>query len=161
MAAWDVLPLVLSAIAIFGTWVLYGMTSRRENRRTRLEVFIEYTNRYREVVGSLPGEVFSPSFRIGETGSEAQEQIICELRKYFDMCSEEHWLHSHGRLDLEVWTEWESGMEHLMSRPAFAHAWDEIQKHDYYYAEFRDYFQKLRDQGGVQEVAALLEGSRG
>jgi hypothetical protein len=58
------------------------------------------------------------------------------MRAYFDLCSEEYFLHSKGDIDDDTWTEWKSGIEYALSKTAFRIGWNTIKLDTEYYPEF-------------------------
>lgn len=42
---------------------------------------------------------------------------------YFELSNEQAFLHSHGRVRSDTWSNWREGIEQHMARPAFRQAW--------------------------------------
>lgn len=61
------------------------------------------------------------------------------MRVYFDLCSEEYFLHIKGHLDNEAWNEWEKGMEDAFKKRAFKEAWTIITEKSIFYHEFKQF----------------------
>jgi hypothetical protein len=99
--------------------------------------FADYTKRYQEIILHFPENINTNSFNLNiETN---KDQIMRCLRVYFDLCSEEFFLHRNGYIDDKVWTEWEAGMVFAFSKPAFIQAWEIIKTDTGFYTEFGDF----------------------
>ena len=81
-------------------------------KNTQFHFFTEYTRRYQDLIVRWPQ---SKSDSITESGT------FYEL--YFDLCSEEYYLHEKGAISDEVWALWEQGMQDAMRNRQFQTAW--------------------------------------
>src|SRR5690242_2133338 len=77
-----------------------------------LQTFSEYTRRYGEIVLELPSEARRPGGRFVFEDLDADEQgrVLNIARAYLNLCSEEYFLHSRGRIDDETWAIWRAGI---------------------------------------------------
>lgn len=96
--------------------------------------FADYTKRYQEIILHFPENINADDFDLNKEAG--RDQIMRYLRVYFDLCSEEFFLHRNGYIDDKVWMEWEAGMVFAFSKPAFAQAWVEIKNDTDFYTEF-------------------------
>lgn len=80
-----------------------------------LQTFAEYTRRYSDIVRELPSEARRPggSFVFEELEPDEQGRMLNIARAYLNLCSEEYFLHSRGRIDDETWSIWREGMVHV------------------------------------------------
>ena len=74
-----------------------------------------------------------------------KEDILRWLRAYFDMCSEEYYLHDNELVDEKVWNLWEAGIVDSLKKPAFVKAWGLIQSNKYFHHKFATYIEKIID----------------
>lgn len=119
--------LLVAVIAIvFSLW--------QDNRQRRFRFFIEYTRRYQELV------IYTP-INLEELTLNHEKVKTC-MRLYFDLCSEEFYMHSHGVIKNDVWNLWVDGMRISMHHPTYKAAW-ELFKSQYDSKEFIHFMNKL------------------
>lgn len=99
--------------------------------------FADYTKRYQEIILHFPENINTDNFDLSKEVN--RDQIMRYLRVYFDLCSEEFFLHRNGYIDDKVWKEWEAGMVFAFNKPAFIQAWDVIKTDTGFYTEFGDF----------------------
>lgn len=89
-----------------------AIKSARESaeRLNRFNLFIEYTRRYQEIILNL------------YSNPEKKAEYI---RLYFDLCSEEYYLHKEGMIDDYIWNLWVDGMRTMMNCQQNQTAWRE------------------------------------
>jgi hypothetical protein len=68
---------------------------------------------------------------------EERIRVLGAFREYFNLCSEEMWLHKHRRIDRETWTVWEQGMQQVARFPRFLEAWQMLAFEYDYYGDFQ------------------------
>jgi hypothetical protein len=107
-----------------------------------LQTFSEYTRRYGEIVRELPSEARRPGGRFVFEDRDAEEQghVLNTARAYLNLCSEEYFLHSRGRIDDETWSIWRGGMIEVLRAPWIQTTWV-ILKPEYTFREFCDFFE--------------------
>ena len=116
---------VLSALSGVATAIGVGVAARqlfitREQAAKSFEDSL--TSQYRNAIEKLPVEVL-----FGETlKPEIQTVSIPHFYRYFDLCNEQVFLRSMGRVTDSTWTNWEDGIKTNLTRPAFALAWSEV-----------------------------------
>ena len=115
---------------------------RLQNEQTRLNFFAEYTKRYQEIMWQLPSDIFNDDFDLKKLANEEQEKIKKNILIYFDLCSEEFYLHENEKIDHDVWKEWEEGIKFNMRKPAFNEIWKEKCLNSSFYTEFKKYINK-------------------
>ena len=73
-----------------------------------LQTFAEYTRRYGEIARELPSEARDPGgrFVLTELDKAEQGRVLNIARAYLNLCSEEYFLHSRGKIDDETWRIW-------------------------------------------------------
>ena len=117
--AFSVTSVLVQAIATFA--VVYSVLALRN--QLRLQVFLEYTRRFDEIDFQEDG------FRLPWTQLTPRRARKAEraFRKYFDLCSQEWWLHHTGKIENRVWHVWARGMADIVNTPGGRYAWKAIQ----------------------------------
>jgi len=81
----------------------------------QLTVFSDYTKRYQEIMLNFPESINEDDFDFDELDKNNEttikEKTLRYMRAYFDLCSEEYFLHSQGKIGENTWHEWKSGIE--------------------------------------------------
>lgn len=116
---------ILAAIANFATAVavVVGAWQLVLVHRQSITSFEDtFAKEYRELAAKLPtkallGEVFS---------DDEHAKYFDEMYHYFDLCNEQAFLKSVGRISDKTWTFWKDGIASNLRRPAFERAWSEI-----------------------------------
>ena len=87
-----------------------SIKSARESadRQNRFNLFVEYTHRYQDIILNL------------YSNPEKREEY---MRLYFDLCSEEFYLHKEGMIDDYIWDLWVDGMRMMMNNQQNQTAW--------------------------------------
>jgi hypothetical protein len=134
----SVAAVVVSALAI--VVALKGVRDQ-----LRVTVFLTYTERYSGVMNGLPFEARRPGsdYKLDSRPAEEQARVLTAFRDYFNLCSEEMWLHEQHRIDNATWRIWERGMRQVARFPSFREAWDLLASE---YAGY-DGFQKFVAEG--------------
>jgi hypothetical protein len=105
-----------------------------------LQTFSKYTRRYGEIVRELPSEARRPGaqFVFDDLPADEQGRVLNIARAYLNLCSEEYFLHSRGRIDDETWSIWRAGMVEVLRAP-----WSQttltMLKSEYRFLEFCDF----------------------
>ena len=104
------------ASTICSCWAIKSAT--KENQRTieetkaiakqqfQFQFFAEYTKRYQDLVLKM-----------------SERNYDTYMRLYFDLCSEEYYLHSQGVIDDFVWGLWTEGIKIEMNKQEYKTAW--------------------------------------
>ena len=131
---------VVSAIAVV-------VSLRGVNDQLRTATFLAYTERYSTIMGRLPYEARRPSsgYRLESAPHEERIAVLGVFRDYFNLCSEELWLRSIGRIDRRTWAIWVEGMGQVTLFPAFREAWKELSEEYEPYTPFKKFMNELVD----------------
>jgi len=70
---------------------------------SRETFFAEYTKRYHDIILAMPDDVFLGT-------AKAEGATLKYMQLYFDLCSEEYYLHQTGHIPEDVWNKWKDGM---------------------------------------------------
>ncbi len=81
-----------------------------------------FTKEYRQLIRSIPTKALLGA-RLNE---EERREALAGFYHYIDLCNEQAYLKSKGRITERTWREWRQGIEGNLSRPEFAAAWSYI-----------------------------------
>jgi hypothetical protein len=131
VATASVAAVVVSAVAV-------AMALKGVRDQLRVSVFLTYTERYAKVMKAVPFEARRPGsdYRLASRPSDERTRVLEAFRDYFNLCSEEIWLHHHHRIDHSTWHVWERGMRQVARFPCFREAWEELAVEYNYYDVF-------------------------
>jgi hypothetical protein len=104
-----------------------------------------YTDRYSKTMGRLPFPARHPgsSFRLSDIPDGTRAEVLAVFRDYFNMCAEEMWLQSTGKVDSGTWKVWHEGMKEVARFPSFTEAWHELADEYHYFSKFRRFMESL------------------
>ncbi len=105
-------------------------------KQLQLTVFTDYTKRYQEITLNFPENINQDEFSFDDLDNDIKDKTLRYMRAYFDLCSEEYFLHSNGNIDDATWKEWRSGIEYAFSKTAFKKGWEIIKLDTGYYPDF-------------------------
>lgn len=123
MTALDLFTLLASIATAVGVFLAWWQI--RESRKQSVTNFEDtLSTQYRELIQKLPVEAL-----LGEDLEEAQyRDKLSEFYHYIDLTNDQIFLRQRGRVSREAWENWREGIKSVMSRPAFARAWEEIRR---------------------------------
>ncbi len=132
-----------AAVVLTGTGLIVALKGVRD--QLRMSTFLTYTERYASVMARMPFEARRPAsaYDLESVESAEREAVLSSFRDYFNMCSEELWLASSGRIDKATWKLWRMGMREVVSFPSFASAWNSLRQEYVVYSEFRSFMDAL------------------
>lgn len=116
------LILSITALLVSVTTLLVMLyISRNEGRWS---FFTEYTDRYSSIMKEISEAVLRDV--------EVQALDVAPIRRYFDLCSEEYYLHITHMLPHKVWQYWFTGIRGTMRDRNFRRVWaDEAIRNTY------------------------------
>lgn len=134
IAVASIAAVVVAAIAIVAA--LKGVRDQLQ-----VTVFLTYTDRYAKAMHDLPFEARRPGseYRIAVLPVNERASVLSAYREYFNICSEEIWLHQRRRIDHATWAVWEKGMQQVARFPCFIEAWESLSFEYEYFDAFRDF----------------------
>jgi hypothetical protein len=120
-----------------------------------LQTFSEYTRRYGEIVRELPSEARHPGaqFIFDNLPVDEQGRVLNIARAYLNLCSEEYFLHSRGRIDNETWSIWRAGMVEVLRAPWIQTTWTML-KPEYRFLEFCSFLDACITESGTVETSS-------
>ena len=109
---------------------------RQRQRSERLQFYAYFWNRFDRLLDAFPLRVFEPDFTLDE--AEDEEALMVNMRSYFNLCAQEYFMYRQGVIEEEIWHNWEVGLIHCMSLPAFREAYFKLNAMSAY-REFHDW----------------------
>lgn len=112
---------IAAAFTAWGAWAAVRQLRLLEKQSvTSFED--ELVREYRAIIKEMPVAALLGA----ELKDEAFKASLMGFYRYFDLCNQEAFLKSQGRISEATWALWEEGIKGNMARPAFARAWVEI-----------------------------------
>ena len=133
MIDWGVVAAWVASIAAIVTVVITLMGLKKQ---MQLNFFSDYTKRYQEIILNFPESINQKDFDFNILPKEERDKTLRYMRAYFDLCSEEYFLHKKKHIDEEMWGQWESGIKFAFSKTAFKKAWQILRTDTIYDGEF-------------------------
>ena len=133
--------IVISAIAVAISALAIAAGLKGVRDQLRVTVFITYTERYAKIMNGIPFEARRPGsdYRLAHRPDEERIRVLSAFREYFNLCSEEKWLHDHRRLDRSTWSVWVRTMQVVAQFPCFGEAWEVLGCEYEGYEDFRSF----------------------
>lgn len=112
-----ILIVAIIAVIVSSCWSRKALEIARKQAELQyqFQFFAEYTKRYQNLILQMPDNL--------DTSSIYNKDVDIYMRLYFDLCSEEHYLHTKGVIDDFVWGLWSEGIQTAMKRPNYKSAW--------------------------------------
>src|SRR2546422_9587327 len=125
MAEFDPYQFLSIMLGVVGIVMGIAGAARALGRQLKEQVYLEYTERYRQILGSLPPGALTMEFDVDGTREDSPEwqRIVVLLNQYFDLCSEEFKLNQRGLVTEEVWSDWLEGISGAMGSPLCQEMW--------------------------------------
>lgn len=143
-----ILALITTTIVIIFNY--YQLKQMREqlkiqNEQMKLNFFADYTKRYQDIILHFPENINDSDFNLKnlkKKNKDIYDKTMRYMRVYFDLCSEEYFLHKKKHIDDRVWEQWKEGMKIAFNKPAFIQAWKIVIKDSIFYEEFERFVNK-------------------
>lgn len=120
----EVSSLVATAALVVG--LVYGVVQLRAvKEQIGVTVFTTYTQRYMDLMARLPASAYDTLAK-GKSVQPISDGELSVIRSFFDLWSEEHYLHTRGLVDRKVWNLWENGIRSHMRARDFRDAWRRV-----------------------------------
>jgi hypothetical protein len=129
------------AIGVASAAVYFAVAGVRD--QLRLQTFAEYTRRYGDIFGSLSSVARDPGsdFALADLDEADRDRHLNIARSYFNLCSEEYYLHKRRRIDRDTWAIWCQGMTEVMRLRWLRAAWISLGSEYSYVPEFAEFFE--------------------
>lgn len=116
MLAIAIIALIISIVTVGITIWNVSRTNQLTKKNHQSIMFSEYTRRYLDILLRMPDRMFMQS------GGLTPD--VCKyLTIYFDLCSEEFYLHKNGDIPEDIWLNWVEGMKITMRPPIYHTGW--------------------------------------
>jgi hypothetical protein len=142
-AVWGVAASV-AAVVVSAIAVVVALQGVRDQLRTA--TFLAYTARYGKIMAEVPYAARRPGsgYRLDKVAMQERINVLSAFRDYFNLCSEELFLHSIGRIDAKTWQIWRLGIRQVMEFPCYEEVWKELGPEYDYYKDFVRFMIDLR-----------------
>ncbi len=138
------LGLLLAAITGLIIALIFNFKQLRIlNKQQKLNVFIDYTKRYQDIILNFPENINEVNFSFDKLDMDIKEKTLRYMRAYFDLCSEELDMFNDGYIEKRIWENWEGGINFTLSKTAFREAWKIINLDTQFYPDFSKFMQEL------------------
>jgi hypothetical protein len=123
---------------LFGIFAFfYGVKSYKN--QMNVQVFLQYTERYEEIMKSFPKNAWSARLNSDLALPEPTEELsLCVLR-YLNICSEEYYLYREKYLSKKVWDIWKDELVRTLRTPLFLREWKKLVDEFDAYPEFQSF----------------------
>ncbi|MBA3045395.1 MAG: hypothetical protein FP824_04205 [Euryarchaeota archaeon] len=139
---------LLTFVSILIVWYWSNKQFKLMREQMEINIFADYTKRYQDIIMRFPENINEKTFSYEKLSDEERTNVLRTMRTYFDLCSEEFFLHQKKNLDKTVWKEWKKGMCYAFKKKAFREAWNKISKDTGYYDEFEKFVNQYMWKGG-------------
>ena len=138
-----------ATVIVTGLGVMAALKGVRD--QLRISTFLAYTERYSALMARMPFEARRPGsgYDLEEARDEERQQVLGVFRDYFNLCSEELWLASSGKIDKGTWKLWRTGIRQVAGFPSFASAWTLLRDEYTVYSEFREFMDAISAEAEV------------
>lgn len=140
--AFGTLVATLILAAFTGAGIVVAIRVYR--RQCNVQVFLEYTKRYIEIMNMFPVEGRKARLdSFGEAPPQTEELSLAVLR-YLNLCSEEFHLCKKKYLSKDVWKIWEAELKQTLASSLVRREWTKLRKEFESYPEFVKYVDKAQ-----------------
>lgn len=112
---WSAVGSLATAVAVIVAAIQIWYATRQE--KTEFEDSL--AKEYREILGALPPSVLLQD----PTAEQAADSHFVVLYRYLDLCNEQTFLRSKGRIRASTWTDWSLGIRSNLDKHGFKEAW--------------------------------------
>jgi hypothetical protein len=119
----DLFNLLASGATAVGVFLAWWQI--RESKQQAISAFEDsFSTQYRNLVQQIPVEAL-----LGEDlDDNSYRANLNDFYHYIDLTNEQVFLRRQRRVSPETWKNWCDGIRSIMSKPAFARAWNEISR---------------------------------
>ena len=129
-----VTALITIVVSSYWSAKTINATQKQAKRQYEFQFFAEYTKRYQDLMLKMPADL--------DTSSVFNRDVDIYMRLYFDLCSEEYYLHTKGVIDDVVWGLWTEGIQMALKKNNYRIAWEMLGE-NYNDTSFRSYMSNL------------------
>ncbi|MCZ7679803.1 MAG: hypothetical protein M5U28_13980 [Sandaracinaceae bacterium] len=141
----DIVQIVSVALGAIAVWA--GLRGVRD--QLFVQTFVEYTDRFGAVIAELHATTGTDGLkvRLAQLPPEKRVVVCGIMRRYFDLCSQEKYLHGRGFIDPETWQIWAARMADTMRSPIARDTWAELREEYLCFGGFVAHVDGLLDAG--------------
>ena len=147
---------IAAVVGVVSVLVAMGATAaalRGVREQLRLQVFLEFTRRYNELVLDLPEGARDPRVDPDTVSRIDPAALRRFARGYFNLCSEEHFLQRQKKIEPTIWSIWCSGIDNVLRLSWLRSLWGELRVEYEPYREFADFMDERVAQAGNAELS--------
>jgi hypothetical protein len=135
------LATVISALA--GVAFVWAMIQTYKGQMNA-QVFTEYSNRYDQILASLPLAAWEARVNSESALPEPSPELTLCVLRYLNLSSEEFYLYQRGYLQKDVWEIWQGELERTLRSPLLRREWQALAPEFVSYPEFARYVEVIQ-----------------
>lgn len=139
----ELIETVVQTLTLIVGVVAIGLGVRQYKRSVQLQTFSDFTHRYDDIITSLPASFGAKLFTVDEKLFD-DPAAVRAAHRYFNLCSEEFYLHSKKYVDNKIWDQWKREIEKNVNSPFFERHKETILLNQSDYPDFANFLQSLR-----------------
>jgi hypothetical protein len=116
---------------------IYGVRSYKNQMNA--QVFLQYTERYEDIMKSFPKSAWSARFNSKEALPKESEELTLSVLRYLNLCSEEFYLFKQKYLSKKVWNIWADELARTLRTPLLRREWQKLADEFDAYPEFQSF----------------------
>ena len=93
-------------------------------RSEQLQFYAYFWKKYDRILESLPISIFDEDFRLED--AKDPDTLMVSLRSYFDLCTQEFFMHQQGLIEEVIWENWSRGLLACMELEVFKQAYSRL-----------------------------------
>ena len=93
-------------------------------RSEQLQFYAYFWKKYDRILESLPISIFDENFRLEDANDP--DALMVSLRSYFDLCTQEFFMHQQGLIEEVIWENWSRGLLACMELEVFKQAYSRL-----------------------------------
>ena len=147
-----IITVVASIGAIYA--IIHGV--RVYKKQTNMQIFLEYTKRYAEIVDSFPNKTLSARLNTDGKPPERSDELTKCVLQYLNLCAEEFYMWKKGYLNRELWKIWESELIRTLQSPLLRREWqdkneiEQLRDEFIAYPEFQNYVDHIQNSSQIK-----------
>jgi hypothetical protein len=140
----EVIAQFATALSVVIAVLTVLLAIRVYRRQMNAQLFVGYTGRYEQIMGSFPKDGWSARLNLVDKLPERSDELSLCVLKYLNLCSEEFYLHKRKYLADEVWKIWEREIKRTLATPLFVREWKNLKGEFESYPEFQQFVEAAR-----------------
>ncbi len=112
-------------------------------RQMNAQLFLEYTNRYEQVMASFPEDAIKWRLDSEENLPPESQKLTYAVLRYLNLCSEEYYLQKTRYLSSKIWAIWEDELKKTLANELYRREWPKVKNEFSSYLSFRNYVDEI------------------